>query len=174
MNKDLKSGTISMLWGLVMLIGGFWFWHYLVGNPFDDLALIRRGHTVQGFIVNAWEDAESGDEGGTQWLHSAIYKYRLPDGREFTQRTKDKSGRLRTELRDLAQPFPVEVEYLPDNPEVSRIKGDGSLHLFDWLWRKLGLGSLLLALFVAPGFKMLLSAVRDFMRYHRTSNDRIA
>ena len=172
MNKDLKSGASSTLWGIVALIVAFWFWHYLVGNPFDDLALIRRGHTVQGFIVATREDAESGDRGGTQWFHGAIYKYRLPNGQEFAQRTKDKSGRLKTEFRELAQPFPVEVEYLPDNPAVSRIKGDGSPNLFDWLWRKVGLGSLLLALFLAPGFTMLRSAVRHFMQYHRTSNER--
>ena len=170
MNKHLKSAASSTLWGIVALIVAFWYWHYLAGNPFDDLALIRRGHTAQGFIVDTWEDAVDGEEGQTHWYHGAIYKYRLPEGREFTQRTKDKSGRLETELRDLAQPFPVEVEYLPDNPAVSRIKGEGSPNLFDWLWRKAVLGSLLLALFLAPGFTMLRSAVRDFMQYHRTSN----
>jgi hypothetical protein len=171
MTKELKSTASSALWGFLLLLGAFWFWYSLVGNPFDDLALIRRGHTVQGFIVDTWEDAESGDEGGTQWLHRAIYKFRLPDGREFMQRTKDSSGRLKAELRDLAQPFPIEVEYLPDNPAVSRIKGDGSPNLFDWLWRKIGLGSLLLALFLAPGFAMLRSAVREFIQFRRTPDE---
>ncbi len=174
MTKDLKSAASSALWGVLLLLGASWFWHSLVGNPFDDLALIRRGYTTQGFIVDTWEDAESGDEGGTQWFHGAKYKFRLPDGREFTQRTKDGSGRLKTEFRDRAQAFPVEVEYLPDNPAVNRIKGDGSPNFLDWLWREFGLGSLLLALFLAPGFAMLRSAVSDFMQYRRTSNERNA
>jgi uncharacterized protein DUF3592 len=167
MTKELKSAASSALWSFLLLLGAFCFWHYLVGNPFDDLALIRRGHTVQGFIVDTWDEPQNGDEGGTQWLHGAIYKFRLPDGREFMQRTKDGSGRLKAEFRDLVEPVPIEVEYLPDNPDVSRIKGEGSSNLFDWLWRKVGLSSLLLALFLAPGFAMLRSAVREFMEFRQ-------
>lgn len=171
MKKELKDAAVSAFWSTALIVGAMWFWHYLVGNPFDEFALISRGHTTDGLIVDTWEDAESGDEGGTHWFHGAIYTYRLPDGREFTQRTKNKRGHLRSDLRDLARPFPIEVEYLPDDPSVSRIKGDGSLSVFDWIWRKIGLGSLLLALFLAPGITMLRSAIRDFMRYRRRQNE---
>jgi len=168
MNKQIRSVFSSTIWGLVLCVGALWFWYSLVGNPLHDLALIRHGQTVPGFIVDTWEDAESGDEGGTQWMHGARYTYRVPDGQEFTQRTKTNSGRLTPEFRDLAQPVLVEVEYLPDNPSVSRIKGDGSPDLFDWLWREVGLGILMLALFLAPGVAMLRTAVRDFKKYNRT------
>jgi hypothetical protein len=168
MKKHLKSVVSYTAWGVVFCVGALWFWHYLVGNPFDELELIRRGHTVPGFIVDTWEEVESGDEGGTHWLHGALYTYRMPDGQEFTQRTKESSGRLKPELQDLTQPVPIEVEYLPDNPAVSRIKGDGSPNLFDWLWRKIGLGTLLLALFLAPGLGMLRTAIRDFKQHKRT------
>ncbi|MBL0045346.1 MAG: hypothetical protein IPP33_13430 [Flavobacteriales bacterium] len=57
---------------------------------------------------------------------------------------------------------------------MSRIKGDGSPNLFDWLWRKIGLGALLLALFLAPGLAMLRTAVRDFKQYNRTLKERSA
>ncbi|MEQ8789891.1 MAG: DUF3592 domain-containing protein [Pirellulaceae bacterium] len=167
MKEELKSAGISAFWGVVFLLGAVWFWHYLVGNPFDEFALVTRGQTAPGFIVDTWEDVEYGDEGGTHWFHAAVYKYRLPDGREFTQRTKTNSGPLRSEFRDLTQPYPIEVEYLPDAPAVSRIKGNGSPSVFDWLWRRVGLGGLLLALFLSPGIFMLRIALSDFKKYRQ-------
>ena len=155
-----------------MVVVAWLFWYFFVGNPFDELALIQRGRTVSGFIVDTWENAESGDSGGTQWFHAVIYKYRLPDGREFTRRTKERSGRLKDEFRVLTQPYPVEVEYLPDKPLVSRLKGDGSDSMFDWLWRNAGLGSVLLVVFLGPGIVMLRNGFRDIRKLHQSENER--
>ena len=160
----MRESVKSVAWGAIWIVGAFCFWLYLVGNPLDELALIQRGQTVPGFIVDTWEDAESGDEGGTQWFHAAVYKYRLPDGREFTRRTKDNSGRLKDEFRDLKQPYPIQVEYLPDAPNISRIKGDGHDTIWGWLLYKVGLGTLLLALFLSPGIIMVRNTLRDSKR----------
>jgi hypothetical protein len=84
--------TIAL--GVVCVIVACWFWHYIVGNPLDDLALLKRGQTVPGSIIDTWEEVGDDDHGRAVWLHGAVYTYRLPDGREFTQRTKDRSGRL--------------------------------------------------------------------------------
>jgi len=145
--------------GVAFTIGGILFWFSLVGNPLDELALIQRGKVAPGFIVDTWEEAESGDEGGTIWFSAAIYEYRLPDGRDF-KGVSDGSGRLKDELRGLTEPHPIEVEYLPDDPNVSRIKGDGCQSVTEWLWRKAGLGTLLLAMFVAVGVCMLYGGLR--------------
>jgi hypothetical protein len=67
---------------------------------------------------------------------------------------------------------PIEVEYLPDNPAVSRIKGSGSKNLFDWLWREVALGGLLLAMFLAPGCSMLRSALNEWKASRRTPHER--
>jgi hypothetical protein len=100
-----------------------------------------------------------------QCTHSA---YRT--GREFKNRTRAGTGRLKPKFQDLTQPVPIEVEYLPENPAVSRIKGDGSPTVLDWLWRKLGLGGLLLALFLAPGCMMLRDVIRSLAQCRRTPN----
>jgi hypothetical protein len=154
------------LCGVIWLTVAFGVWFSIVGNPFEELALIRYSHTAEGYIIDTWEDVENGDEGGSSWFHSAAYKYRVASGREFTNWTRQSSGRLRAEFRDIAQPLPIQVEYLPDSPEVSRIKGSGSPNLFDWLWRIAGLGSLLLAVALAPGCSILRGAVRGLIKYH--------
>lgn len=147
-----------------MVVAAMWFWLHLVGNPIHELVLIQQGQSVLGSIVDTSEDVESGDEGGMHWTHAAIYTYRLPDGRKFTARTKDKSGRLKDQFRDLKQPYPIEVEYLPHNPAVSRIKGDGCQSVFEWLWRTVGLGGLLLAVLLSPAYLVLWHAIRDIKR----------
>lgn len=162
-----SSKTIAL--GVFCVIAAVWFWHYLIGNPLDDLALLRKGQAVPGFIVDTWEEAGDDDRGRAVWLHGAVYTYRLPDGREFKQRTKDKSGRLDEKFRNLKAPYAIEVEYLPENPSVSQIKGEGSDSILEWLWRKLGLGLLLLAMFLSPGVFMLVNGVRRIKK-RKTKN----
>lgn len=150
-----------LIGGVTWIAGACWFMYWIVGNPLDELALIRYGQTAPGFIIEAMEEPHDGDEGGTQWLHSATYQYRVGE-RDYTQSTKSKSGRLSEALRDLKNPDPIEVEYLPDNPAVSRIKGDGNGSILEWSLRTGGLGALLLFVCVSPGFVFLQEAARQF------------
>ncbi len=156
----VKTVAGSLLWCIIAI----WFWTYLVGNPVHELLLILRGHTAPGFIVDTDQEAEMGDEGATQWVHSAKYTFRLPDGRVMTAATGDRGGRLRDELRDLVNPVPVEVEYDPNDPSISRIKGDGNATVNEWLTRRVGLGGLLLAMFLAPGVFLFTSGIADWAR----------
>lgn len=167
---DTQRGTVkSKSWdsakkvslGMVCILGACLLWYLLVGNPLHELALIQRGQTVPGFVVDAWEDVEDRYGGQSHaWIHSVTYTYKLPDGREFTE-TADGSGRLK---RGLSLPYPIEVEYLPDKPTVSRIKGTGNDSIQSWLLRNVGLGGLLLALFCSFGISIVWKGVRDLRR----------
>ena len=64
-------------------------------------------------------------------------------------------GRLQEEIKD---PYPIEVEYLPDNPLVSRIKGYGEDTVRNWLWHNVVLGSLAFLVIASPGIILLKSA----------------
>lgn len=163
-NNEVIGSVKTLAWGILWILGAVWFWHYSFGNPLDELALIRRAQIAPGSIVDTWEDVGDDDYGRAHWSNKATYTYRLPDGREFTKSTKSVSGRLKETFRDLQQPYPIEVEYLPDKPMVSRIKGDGSDSIMDWLWRKVGLGGVLLILFASPGIILLRNGVCEIMR----------
>ena len=162
-----RESIKTILWGVAWIAGACGLWYWLAGNPLDELALIQRARIAPGAIVDTWEDVDEDDEGQDLWSHGATYTYRLPDGRELTQSTQNKPGRLRDEFVDLQQPYPVEVEYLPEDPTISRIKGDGSDSLSEWLWRDVGLGGLLLAAFLLPGIGLLRNGVRDLRRSRR-------
>jgi hypothetical protein len=145
----------TMLSGLICLILGFGFWYLLlgrtsVGNPLTDWALLRHGRTVSGLIVDAEEDVGDGPNGRAVWSNGLQYTYQIPDGRKFTA-SQDFSGRLPKELEI---PTAVEVEYLPENPQISRIKGTGSESVWHYIPRvAVNLG--LLALCLLPGASIL-------------------
>lgn len=136
----------SVFLGLLFMAGGFLFWHYLVGNPFNELALIRRGVTTTGLITDVREYEEDNGRGKAVFLHSFTYIFRPGAGQIITARTRDYSGRLPDKI-----PHSIQVEYLPDNPAVSRIKTTGSSTVTEWLWRTVGIGGLLLAMSLSTG-----------------------
>jgi hypothetical protein len=136
----------SVFWGLLFMAGGFLLWHYLVGNPFNELALIRRGVTTTGSITNVQEVVdEVGPRGKLATLRYATYVFRLPTGRIISASANDVKGTLPDDLSH------VEVEYLPDDPTVNRIRGIGSATVAEWLWRTVGIGGLLLAMSLSTG-----------------------
>lgn len=117
----------SVFCGLLLIVGGFLFWLHLLGNPIHELSLIRRGVAARGVIK----------DGG------ASYEFRLPNG----QMVKGKTGEITYYMPESG----IAVEYLPDNPAISRIKGDGSQTIGDWLLYGALAGGVLLAMFVSPG-----------------------
>jgi hypothetical protein len=164
----------TMFFGVVLVIAGGLFWYLLGGNPLDELALIRRAQTVPGFIFKAWEDVEDGERGQAMWFHTTIYEYRTPEGCKY-QGKESGSGRLRDDLCELQRPYPIEVEYLPESPTTSRIRGSGCSSVMEWVWRKVAVGGFLLALFASGGIVQLREGVRELMAIRKSIRaDRIS
>jgi hypothetical protein len=143
--------TAGFAWSILAIA----FWHSVLGSPLTDLALLRHAQVTTGSIIDASEEVGGGDDGPAVWTHTTLYTYQLPDGKRFTKQQVF-SGRLR---EGLELPIPAEVEYLPDDPETSRLKGTGSDTGPQWLFRTLlSLGFLTIA--VAPGVYLLKTGVR--------------
>lgn len=158
----------GVLFGIIWIAGACWFVLFSTGNPLDELALIRRAQIAPGFIVDAWEDVADDDRGGAHWSHAVEYKYRLRDGREYTSYTLPRSGRLKDEFRDMVKPKSIEVEFLPNNPSVSRIVGCGCQSVSEWLWRTVFLRGVFLVAFSSPGVIFLRIGLRE-MKESRTA-----
>jgi CheY-like chemotaxis protein len=117
-----KDQAKTIAWGLLAVAAAIWFWFSIEGNPIHELALIRESKIVTGSIIHTAENETDTD----------VYSYRLPDRREFIASTSG-DGKLIDKLPELTEPDPIEIEYLADNPEVSRIKGTGCQSVFEWL-----------------------------------------
>ena len=154
-NNKLRDSVLILRGGVLWILGGCWFWCYLAGNPLDELALIRRAQVATGSLVETHEHEEEDDRGHVYLSDVGDYAFRVPDGSDFKASTRVPTGDLKEQ---------EQVEYLPDNPAVNRIKGDGCQSITEWLWRKVGLGSLLLTLLAGPGIVLLRHGVRDIRR----------
>jgi hypothetical protein len=158
--NKLSDPVKTLICGVLLILGACWFWYSLCGNPLDEFALIRRAQIVPGALLETHEDEQEDYRGDVYFSDVGVYAYRLPDGREFKTITKAPTGHLKKQRQ---------VEYLPDNPAVSRIKGDGCQSVMEWLWRKVGLGSFLLVLFISPGIVLIRNGVRDIKRIRTTT-----
>ena len=170
LRKQIKDLAKGILFAALLIIGASWFWYLLAGNPFHEIAIIQQCKTANGFIIETWEEPPERREGKLDWSHGGKYTYTLPDGRKYTGEIKIRSGRLREELRPpLMEPYPVEVEYLPDNPEISKLKGEGSDSVVGWVLRKIVLGPILLIGFLIPGIFVLRNTILEYsiVKYFR-------
>lgn len=145
----------TLIWGVIYILVAWWLCFSSIDNPFHELALIRRAHIVEGYLVDTHEDERADYRDNVYSSDIGVYKYQLPDGREFKTISKRPTGKLRAKRK---------IEYLPDNPAVSRIKGDGCRSIVEWLWRKLLLGVFLLAIISSPGIVLISNAIRDMKR----------
>ena len=160
--KELWGAMWPVLLAVLWVLFACWFVYNQTGNPLNDFALIRGAETAPGFIVDTWEDVLDDGHRGVRWYYGYEYRYHAADGREYSQ-VKHRSGQLKDEFSDLNEPVPIEVEYLPDNPSVSRIKGSGCQSVTEWLWRNVG-RVILLAMLVAPSLVFFRNGFRDIKK----------
>lgn len=159
----------SMLIGIAALIIGFYFWRQAARNPINEFRLITRGKEVRGYVTSAEETSdivEYNDGRSTGVAYEFYYKYFfiLPDGRKIEDSAVS-AGRLPTELSSLDEArHGINVEYVPNNPSINRIKkySTGATTLWEWIWRKVALGGLLLAGCLSIGVIVVKAAIKKY------------
>lgn len=170
-NKPYKYKFLLLTLIVTTVVTGlvcYWQYKIITGNAWDELMLIQHHETCSGFLVDAsWEtDYYS--------VYSRVtYTYSIPDGRQFTQEISGHDTE-KYQSWDLPYPIPIEVEYLPDNPSVSRIKGDGPYSSESWLWHELvGHGLFINWILIAIGIYLLYREVKELKRLkkHKKSVD---
>jgi hypothetical protein len=154
-----SAKTIAL--GFLCIMGACCLWWLFVdGNSLSELALIRRARLAGGSLVATYEEEREDYRERVHFVTVGVYAYRIPDGRQFKASIEVPAGQT---LEELAQ-----VEYLPDKPAVSRVKGRGCQTVAEWVWRTVGLGSLLFLLFSLPGIHLVGEGIRELLRTRRT------
>jgi len=169
-NKLYKYAKI-LAFGLIVTGLACFMLYASIHVAWQDLMLMRHHETCSGFIVDTWEDVDENEASAEFWHYYVIYKYSLPDGQEFTQ-SMSHSGRLKSEFRDLSEPYPIEVEYLPDNPTVSRIKGDGPNSIPSWLRSSVGYWAFFWLPLLALGIYLLWKEVGELRELRKSEKSK--
>ncbi len=163
--KNIYYNLIKgMVIGVLLIVGACWFWWSLTGNIFHELALIRRAQITSGTLIEVHEHEEEDFRGHVYFSDIGVYVYQLSDGREFRTTIREPTGQLKKHR---------EVEYLPEKPEISRIKGDGCQSITEWLWRKIGLGGIILVLFLSIGCIIIKNTIIEFMREQKDKQSKL-
>lgn len=151
----------TILGGSVWIVVAVWFVFYYLGNPIHELRLILYAKSVPGKVIETWEEFD-GEYG---WSCGAIYTFRPPGGikiKSFSSTCDNLSfSPVSPDDPDDLGPIGIEVEYIPANPTINRIKGTGVQSLIDFLLRKVVLGSILLVMLVWPGFILVRDSVKN-------------
>ena len=166
--RRLRAEWKTFAIGLVLIGVGVFLLYGWVALSWDQVRLIRSGTTTSGHITDMWEDVEDSDSGGTMYFHGGTYTYRLPDGRVF-EGTISGSGRVKEELRTKTLPIPIEVEYLPGDPGISRIKGDGPDSIIGIFRHEVGRLWLCIGFLLVGGY-VLFVGIRDIRRIPYSSH----
>jgi len=123
----------------------FWIWNVMFGNPLHDYLLIKYGVTVNGYVTEAYEEVEKGDNG--QEVADFYYRYNFKTiaGQRISN-GGSASVRLPDYLQDLSEPYPMEVLYFPSDPSINRIKQYGVKTISSFFIRKMVFGALTILL----------------------------
>lgn len=155
-NKKQENIHWSLVKGIVigtlLIAFAIWFIGDATGNPLHELALIRNAEITTGTLVDSFEVEKAGSNDRVYFCDRGVYSY-LAGGNSFKTFIDAPTGQL-NELE--------EVEYLPNNPEISRVKGDGCQSITELLWRKVGLGGLMLIAFSSFGFIYLRNSIKEY------------
>ena|SRR5256885_7075495 len=169
--REFRAPRKSIWFGLAWVIVACWLLQPSIERSINSLSLIRHGQTTSGFIANAWVHFDEDDE-----ERGAEYTFRLPDGREFTGKG-DISDEMLGDIDDLdslsENPYPAEIEYVPDEPTANRLKGTGEATISEWLGRS-SLGLLFLCFAFAPGLAAVWHGIHDINKQWKAERKLLA
>jgi len=159
--KSQKGIFYTIIWGIGLIFLGLhsYDFEYL----FDELALIRHAAIAPGVVTDNWQEIDT-NEYGVPYVsgRGVSYKYWLPDGRSFST-TANYYETLPPNLPDS-----VQVEYLPDSPSISRIKGYGSSSIVGWIFGSLLIERYMSIMLLALGIWLMQKGVRDSKKLRAT------
>jgi hypothetical protein len=173
-NKRKLHLIKSIIIGLAIPIVGVWIWYAASDNPVNEYLLITKSKTTNGFITKADEQddiVETNDGRSSEQVFYYYYEYKfLVNGKAFISYGNE-DGTLPDDLTNLAEKsFPIEVEYLPENPQISRVKGMPSGHttVYEWLRYSVLMGVIVFLICSYFGFM----SIRNGIKQYSNSNEK--
>jgi len=161
-NNILFKLIKSLFVGFAALFVAFYFVYSIGGNPYHEYLLMTKGTTTTGFITNTEEDITDDYNGSAHFNYYYHYIFNTANGRQLDSHGEC-DGRLPSELSDLTEPYPTDVVYLENNPEINMVKNTLCKNVAEFLWRRVGMGTLLLLIFSSLGIVIIRNAINTYL-----------
>jgi hypothetical protein len=155
--------------GIAAFLLAIAFLYYLVGNPYHEFLLITQAKTANGLITYSEESTDVVEPEGrsASQVYDVYYEYSFTtvEGKKNKSHATDRNSESGYLKGVNEKPMPIEVEYIAGAPEINRIKGmnNQAQTITEFLWRRVGLGIVLLLLFTSIGFAITRNAIKTFI-----------
>jgi hypothetical protein len=107
----------------------------------------------------------------TKYSFSYNYTFTLPNGKIINSYDLEEGSRIPEDMQDIAsKPYKVEVQYLPDNPEASRVK-DFLWHnstVYEWIRFNILLGLIILIACSYIGYLIIKAGIKKHSKEIKT------
>jgi len=153
---------IGVFWGIIAMILAFVFVYSIAGNPYNEYRLLKSGTSTEGYITDVNEEFEERDAGGYTYYYYYTFIFKLPNGKTITG-YQELSGSSPQKTPDVSEPYPIEIVYLKTNPEINKLKATLCDNLWEIVWRKIGLGLLLLIISSSIGFSLVRKSIKEYL-----------
>ncbi|MDP1727974.1 MAG: hypothetical protein Q8M15_14410 [Bacteroidota bacterium] len=159
----------SIFWGLAIPTIGIWMWFSSYDNPFNEYKLITSSESTKGLITKVEPESdlvEYNDSRRSAVVYFYYYEFNftLPNGKFITSGGKE-GGDIPNYLTNVDNvPYPVEVEYLTDNPEINRVKGmsSGNKTIYEWFRYPILMGVVVLLICSYFGYLIFKGGLKDY------------
>lgn len=167
-NKTKLKVFKSILLGISIPLIAFLIWLVSSSSPINDLLLITKNTTAKGYIVKAQEETDvvetnDGRTSNLVYFYGYDYNFTLTNGKTINAWGSE-PGELPEYLMNLETPYQVEVEYLAENPKVSRIKGMDSndTSVLQWIRHKMVIQAIVFFFFCYWGYTIIREGVKEY------------
>ena len=123
------------IWSVVWAAFVIFILYPAVVDSFNKYLLFTKETiATHGFITEVYNEtsSESDTQPGVRYDYSFLYSFITADGKKIISSASD-VGEVPNEYRDLSHPYPVDVVYLKENPEINILKNQMGESLADSL-----------------------------------------
>jgi len=162
---------LSLLIGLAIPTAFIWWWYDSSTIEINEFLLITHDKIkTTGFIIQAEEyddlvESDYNRSAGVVYDFSFKYVFKLKDGSVRSSYGKE-NGRLPGFLSNVDnKPYPVKIEYLANNPNISRVKEywSGNVSLFDWFRHRMVMWTILFLCCTIIGYINIKYGIKKYL-----------
>jgi hypothetical protein len=153
--------------GLAIPIAALTFWIVSPPNPMNDFRLITNSKIANGQITEAkvaeeLVEANDGRTGKLAYYYGYKYDFVLPSEESITSWGKE-DGDIPEHLANLQYPYPVQIEYLEENPKISRVKGmkSNDTTIPQWIRHKVAIPFVIFLLLCYWGYTIIRNSLNE-------------
>ena len=154
-------------WCFVALLALFWIYLFPCGvDTFQEYQLITKSTiTTKGLVTDVGEESsyEGDSPNEISYSYCFSFSFMTDDGRKINS-SACVDDEIPDEYKDLSHPYPIDIVYLKENPEINMPKDQISDSLGNLLRKRTTfIGIILLVISLSVSFSIIKNAIKKYL-----------